>query len=270
MTRSQLWRRTLLGLLSSAVLMSAGVTVPATDAWAQELRIAVEGEYPPFNKTDKKGKLSGFDVDIAKALCKALNTSCQFVKQRWDRIIPDLVDGKYDLVVSSMSITAERRQKIDFTNPYYQTPAKFVAKKNVDLPATLDALKGRTIGVQKATTHEQYLVRQLGSSAAIVRFQTLPKAQAELTAGNLDLVFGDALALSEGFLKTDKGKAFAFVGPDMVFGSGIGVGVRKGQPELVTNLNRALEQIKADGTYGKIASQYFAFTLSSWKPVGTQ
>ena len=121
-----------------------------------------------------------------------------------------------------MSITAERRQKIDFTNPYYQTPAKFVAQKNADLPATLDALKGRKIGVQKATTHEQYLVRQLGNSAEIVRFQTLPKAQAELTAGNVDLVFGDALALSEGFLKTDKGKAFAFVGPDMVFGSGIG------------------------------------------------
>ena len=113
-------------------------------------------------------------------------------------------------------------------------------------------------------------MRQLGSSAEIVRFQTLPKAQAELTGSNVDLVFGDALALSEGFLKTDKGKAFAFVGPDMVFGSGIGIGVRKGQPELVTNLNRALEQIKADGTYNKIASQYFAFTLSNWEPAGTR
>ena len=112
MTRLQLWRRTLPGLLSSAVLTLAVVAVPVSTAWTQELRIAVEGEYPPFNKTDKKGKLSGFDVDIAKALCKALDASCEFVKQRWDRIIPDLVDGKYDLVVSSMSITAERRLTI--------------------------------------------------------------------------------------------------------------------------------------------------------------
>ena len=187
-----------------------GGAAPASAARAQELRIAVEGEYPPFNQTDKKGKLSGFDVDIAKALCKALDASCELVKQRWDRMIPDLVDGKYDLVVSSMSITAERRQKIDFTNPYYQTPAKFVAKKNADLPATLDALKGRRIGVQKATTHEQYLMRQLGSSAEIVRFQTLPKAQAELTAGKVDVVFGDALALVGGLPEDRQGQGATF------------------------------------------------------------
>ena len=270
MTRLQLSRRALLGLLSSVALSMAGLAALPAAAQEQALRIAVEGAYPPFNQTDKKGKLSGFDVDIAKALCQAIAAKCEFVKQRWDRIIPDLVDGKYDLVVSSMSITAERRQKIDFTNPYYQTPAKFVAKKNADLAATLDALKGRKIGVQKATTHEQYLVRQLGNSAEIVRYQTLPKAQADLTAGKVDVVFGDALALSEGFLKTDKGKSFAFVGPDMVFGSGIGIGVRKGQADLVSDLNRALDQIRADGTYNKIAAQYFSFSLSNWKTASTQ
>jgi lysine-arginine-ornithine-binding protein len=270
MTRLSLSRRALLGLLSGVVLCAGGLGASAAAVQEQSLRIAVEGAYPPFNQVDKKGKLSGFDVDIAKALCQALAAKCEFVKQRWDRIIPDLVDGKYDLVVSSMSITAERRQKIDFTNPYYQTPAKFVAKKNAELAATLDALKGRKIGVQKATTHEQYLVRQLGSSAEIVRYQTLPLAQADLTAGKVDVVFGDALALSEGFLKTAKGKAFAFVGPDLVFGSGIGIGVRKGQADLVNGLNRALEQIRADGTYDKIASRYFSFSLNNWKTASTQ
>jgi arginine/ornithine transport system substrate-binding protein len=270
MMRSPLSRRVLLGLFSGAALTWAAVAVPLSAAQAEALRIAVEGEYPPFNKTDKKGKLSGFDVDIANALCKALEAKCEFVKQRWDRIIPDLVDGKYDLVVSSMSITAERRQRIDFTNPYYQTPAKFVGKKDMSLPAALDALKGHKIGVQKATTHEQYLYRQLGSSVEIVRYDTLPKAQGDLTAGKLDLVFGDALALSEGFLKTDKGKQFAFMGPDMVFGSGIGIGVRKGQPELVNSLNRALDAIRANGSYDKIASQYFTFSLNNWKLADTQ
>ena len=262
MTRSLLSRRALLGLLSGAIVSLSGAAGPAWAAQGQALRIAIEGEYPPFNKSDKKGNLSGFDVDIAKALCQALEAKCEFIKQRWDRIIPDLVDGKYDLVVSSMSITAERRQRIDFTNPYYHTPAKFVAKKTAELATTLEALKGRKIGVQKATTHEQYLVRQLGNAAEIIRFQTLPKAQADLTAGKVDVVFGDALALSEGFLKTDKGKSYAFVGPDMVFGSGIGIGVRKGQAELVRDLNQALEQIRADGTYEKIAREYFAFSLT--------
>lgn len=257
MTRLPMARRALLGLLSVAVLAAW----PLTAARAQNLRIAVEGEYPPFSKTDKKGKMSGFDVDIANALCKALEAKCELVKQRWDRIIPDLVDGKYDLVVSSMSITAERRQKIDFTNPYYYTPAKFVAKKDADLPTSLEALKGRTIAVQKATTHEQQLVKKLGSSAQIVRYETLPKAQADLAAGKVDLVFGDALALWSGFLQTDKGKNFTFVGPDFIFGAGIGIGVRKGQSDLVAQLNRALDAIRADGTYDKIAGQYFAFPL---------
>lgn len=257
MTRLPMARRALLGLLSVAVLAAW----PLAAARAQNLRIAVEGEYPPFSKTDKKGKMSGFDVDIANALCKALEAKCELVKQRWDRIIPDLVDGKYDLVVSSMSITAERRQRIDFTNPYYYTPAKFVGKQTDAPPASLEALKGRKIGVQKATTHEQQLVKKLGASAELVRYETLPKAQADLVAGKLDYVFGDALGLWQGFLKTDKGKGYAFVGPDFVFGAGIGIGVRKGQSDLVAELNRALDVIRADGTYEKISSQYFAFPL---------
>ena len=175
MTRLPLSRRALLGLLSGAIFTLAGSVVPVSAAQATALRIAVEGEYPPFNKTDKKGKLSGFDVDIAKALCEAIEAKCEFVKQPWTRIIPDLVAGKYDLVASSMSITAERRQKIDFTNPYYHTPAKFVGKKDDPVAPTLDALKGRSIAVQKATTHELFLKRQLGNSVEIVRYDTLPK-----------------------------------------------------------------------------------------------
>src|SRR5215207_9004471 len=109
-------RRALLGLLSAGAILVSVAAPPARGASAEVLRIAVEGAYPPFNQADKKGRLSGFDIDIANALCKALQTSCEFVQQRWDRMIPDLVDGKYDLVVSSMSITAERQRRIDFTN----------------------------------------------------------------------------------------------------------------------------------------------------------
>ena len=258
----------LLGVATASLL--TGPMKPAISASSETLRIAVEGEYPPFNKTDKKGQLSGFDIDIANALCKAIEASCKFVKQRWDRMIPDLVDGKYDLVVSSLSITPERLQKIDFTLPYYNTPAKLVAKKGASLSSTLDGLKGQRVGVQKATTHELYLTRKLGSTVELVRYDTLPKAESDMLAGKVDFVFGDAMALSQGFLKTDKGKAFAFVGPDIRIGSGIGIGVRKGQPDLVANLNRALSAIHSDGTYDKIAAKYFDFSLSEWQSADIQ
>ena len=270
MTTSSPSRRVALALALGAVLSVAGAIPPLRAAPAEVLRIAVEGEYPPFNQTDKKGKLSGFDVDIANALCKALDASCEFIKQRWDRIIPDLVDGKYDLVVSSLSITAERRKKIDFTSPYYVTPAKFVGRNDEQLAATLDALTGRKVGVQKATTHESYLARRASAGVEIVRYETLPKAQADLTAGKIDLVFADAIALSQGFLKTSQGKAFAFQGPDLRIGSGIGIGVRKGHTDLVQRLNRALDEIRADGTYDKIALKYFDFSLSGTQTAATQ
>lgn len=263
-------RRALVGLGAMAGVVLAASSGPARSAPPQPLLIAVEGEYPPFNETDKKGKLSGFDIDIANALCKAMQTSCKFVKQRWDRMIPDLVDGKYDLVVSSMSITAERQQKIDFTQPYYQTPAKLVALKGVNLANALDSLKGQRVGVQKATVHEQYLARTLGSSIELVRYDTLPKAEADLMAKKVDFVFGDAMALSEGFLKTDKGKQYVFVGPDVRIGNGIGIGVRKGQADLITQLNQALGNIRSDGTYDKIATKYFAFALGDLQAADAQ
>ena len=250
--------------------MLAASSAPALSAPSETLRIAVEGEYPPFNQTDKKGQLSGFDIDIANALCKSIQASCKFVKQRWDRMIPDLVDGKYDLVVSSLSITAERLQKIDFTLPYYHTPAKLVALKGAALAPHWTGLKGQRVGVQKATTHELYLTRKLGGDVELVRYDTLPKAEADLLAEKVDFVFGDAMALSEGFLKTDKGKAYAFVGPDIRIGSGIGIGVRKGQPDLLANLNRALSSIQTDGTYDKIAAKYFDFSLGQWQAAESQ
>lgn len=254
-------RRALLGMFAAAIALAAPAGRPA-HADGPVLKIAVEGEYPPFNQVDKKGKLSGFDVDIANAVCQQLAASCKFVQQPWAGMIDGLVAGNYDLVVSSLSITNARRQRIDFSEAYYTTPAKFVGKKDLVLTADLDALKGRKVAVQKATTHERYLASRLGSGVELVRYDTLPAATADLVKGKVDVVFADALALSQGFLKGDKGKGYAFVGPDLVLGNGIGIGVRKGQADLVTQLNRALDAIRADGSYDKIGSKYFPFDVN--------
>ncbi|MGD9510393.1 MAG: transporter substrate-binding domain-containing protein [Geminicoccaceae bacterium] len=262
MLHAILSRRVLLGLFVASIALGVGEVRPAA-ATGQSLKIAVEGEYPPFNQVDKKGKFTGFDVDIANAICKQLAASCKFVQQPWPSMIDGLIAGDYDLVISSLSITNARRQRIDFSEAYYTTPAKFVAKKDLPLTATLNALKGRKVAVQKATTHERYLASRLGSGVEIVRYETLPAATADLAKGKVDVVFADALALSEGFLQTAKGKSFAFVGPDLLLGNGIGIGVKKGQPDLVAELNRALDAIRADGSYSEIGSKYFPFKLGS-------
>jgi ABC-type amino acid transport substrate-binding protein len=166
------------------------------------------------------------------------------------------------MIVSSMSVTSSRRQQIDFSDPYYQTPAKFVAKKGAPLDRSLADLRGKRVGVQKGTNHEQFLASN-HVGIALTRYETLTKATAALSAGKIDYLFGDAMALDKGFLKTPKGKGFAFVGPDLrdprYFGQGIAVAVQKGNADLRARLNQALAEIKASGRYDEIQKKYFVF-----------
>lgn len=252
---------------AAAAPRAAAKAAPASKAAADQpaaLRVAVEGAYPPFNKVDAKGKWTGFDVEIAQALCAAMGTPCKLVQQPWDRMIDDLEAGRYEMVVSSMSITEARRQRIDFSDPYYRTPAKFVGRSGQSLDAALLQLKGKRVAVQKATNHELYL-SSVQDGVVLVRQPTLGAATADLAAGKADLVFGDAMALDLGFLKTPKGKGFAFVGPDMrdprFFGKGMAVAVRKGNDDLRGRLNRALASIKASGAYDAIQKRYFVFDM---------
>ena len=115
-------KRLALGLSAAALVLSLGA------AGAQEtLKIGTEGAYPPFNNLTSDGKLEGFDIDIANALCDEMKVKCEFITQDWDGIIPALQAGKFDAIIASMSITEERKQKVDFTNKYYNTPSAVAA-----------------------------------------------------------------------------------------------------------------------------------------------
>jgi arginine/ornithine transport system substrate-binding protein len=244
----------------------AGIAVSTT--WASDfkkVRIGTEGAYPPFNFIDPSGKLQGFDIDIANALCEAGGVQCEFVIQDWDGMIPGLMAKKYDAIIASMSITEERKQRVNFTDKYYQTPARFVAKKGADIQISKEGLADKTVGVQRATVSENFIRDNFGKNVNIKSYATQDEANMDLVSKRLDLVFADAVVLMEGFLNTDAGKDYEFVGPGYTnkewFGDGIGIAVRKGEDDLLKMFNDAIEKIREDSTYKKINDKYFDFDV---------
>jgi arginine/ornithine transport system substrate-binding protein len=257
----------LLIIFALIALVFAVGTVQAKD-W-KKVRIGVEGAYPPFSSTTADGKLVGFDIDIAMALCKAMGAECTLVPQDWDGIIPALLARKYDAIIASMSITEERKKKVAFTNKYYQTPAKFVAKKgsvkDFDRAGLAAATAGKKIGVQRATIHDNFITGEGGEGVVVKRYASQDEAYLDLAAGRVDMLLADSVAMSDGFLKKPEGKDYGFVGPDLTeekyFGEGVGVAIRKKDTDLIELFNKAIVQIRSDGTYKKIQDKYFDFNV---------
>lgn len=241
-----------------AAVLALGV---ANAEAGEKLRIGVEGAYPPFSWKEADGTLKGFDIDIAHALCEKMAVECELVEQDWDGIIPALLNRKYDAIVASMSITEERKKKVDFTNKYYNTPAKLVAKEGASLS---DDLAGAKLGVQRGTTHQCY-AEKFFPDAELVLYPTQEEVFQDLAAGRLDAQLSDSIQAQEGFLDTDAGNGFAFVGGDQTdlecMGEGAGIAVRKGNPELIAAFNNAIQAIRADGTYAGINAKYFDFDI---------
>jgi lysine-arginine-ornithine-binding protein len=248
-----------------AATLALAVAAGTASADMKKVRIATEGAYAPFNYIDPNGQLQGFDVDIAKALCEKMKAECEIVAQDWDGMIPGLLAKKYDAIIAQMSITEERKKKVDFSSKYANTPTKFVRKKGSGIEITDEGLKGKRIGVQVSTIQENYLREKYGSLVDVKSYDTVENANLDMLAGRVDLLFADAVALDEDFLKTDAGKDFEFVGPAFDdpkwFGEGAGIAVRKGEDELREGFNRAIDEIRKDGTYNKIQSKYFAYDV---------
>lgn len=242
-------------------LATAGLLVLGTGiAQADVLRVGVEGAYPPFSWVEPDGTLKGFDIDIAHEMCKRLGKECVLVEQEWDGMIPALLAKKFDTIIASMSITEERKKKIDFTVKYYNTPAILVAKANPGFEGTAAGLKGKRIGVQRATTH-QCSAEKLYPGATLVLYTSQDEVWQDLASGRLDAQLSDSVQAMEGFLTLDAGKGYAFLGDalDDVECQGIGAGfaVRKSDTDLRDMLSKAIADIRADGTYKMINDKYF-------------
>ncbi|WP_159587914.1 ABC transporter substrate-binding protein [Chelativorans xinjiangense] len=250
-------RRIALGLSAAALALTIG------GATAQEkLRIGTEGAYPPFNNLTADGKLEGFDIDIARALCEEMGVECEFVTQDWDGIIPALQAGKFDAIIASMSITEERKKQVDFTEKYYNTPPALVVMKDSDIAGAMaEDLAGKVIGAQAATTHAQFAEATFPDSDVKV-YPTAEEYKLDMANGRLDAVIDDVIVLQE-WLGTADGECCRVLDTltpvEEIYGEGIGIAVRQGEDELREKFNAAIQAIRDNGTYKEINDKYFSF-----------
>lgn len=243
------------------ILLAAAVTLAfIASAAAETLKMGIEAAYPPFNNKDASGQVVGFDKDIGDALCAKMKVECTVVTSDWDGIIPALNAKKFDFLISSLSITDERKQAVDFTDPYYSNKLQFIAPKaKTDFKTDKASLKGKIIGAQRATLAGTWLEDNLGDDITIKLYDTQENAYLDLTSGRLDAILADKYVNYE-WLKSDAGKPYEFKGEPMVESDKIGIAVRKKDP-LREKLNAALKEIVADGTYKKINDKYFPFSI---------
>jgi histidine transport system substrate-binding protein len=244
----------------------AEATVPVTAP--MKIRFGTDASYAPFESKDPSGTIVGFDIDLGKAICAEIKAECTFQDQAWDGIIPGLEAKKYDAILSSMSITEERKAKVDFTQKIWNVPNAILGKEGTTLEASEAGLKDKTIGVQKGTIQETF-AKATYKSSKIKSYGTIEEAYTDLVAKRSDVVFADAVVISDGFMKSPKAKGFAVLAEipasvdPKILGEGTGIAVRKGDKELLDALNRGFEAIRTNGKYKEIADKYFKFEIYS-------
>lgn len=248
---------------ATAVVLS----LVAGAASAQQVKVGIAAEaYPPFASPDASGNWEGWEVDFIGAICTAAAIDCVITPVAWDGIIPSLTSGQIDVIMASMSITEERAETIDFSDKYYNTPTAIAAAKGSGMTPDAAGLAGKIIGVQASTIHEVYVQKYFAAGAAEVKvYATQDEANQDLAAGRIDATQADSIQL-DAFLASEAGMAccekVGNVADDKeVLGLGVGVGMRKGEEDLKAKINKAIADIRADGTYDAITAKYFTSSI---------
>ncbi|MBC8037481.1 MAG: transporter substrate-binding domain-containing protein [Rhizobiales bacterium] len=250
----KLSRRVLVAAAAVAMMVSAGPAMA-------DIKFGVAAEpYPPFASKDASGTWVGWEMDVMNAICAEMKEKCELVEVAWDGIIPALTSKQIDVIFASMLITDVRKETIDFSNMYYQTPPAIIGAKNGDMDVTPEHFKGKTIGVQVSTAHEKSVQKYYGDVAEIKTYGTQDEANSDIAAGRLDYVQANSSAL-DAFLATDEGKACCEVksaAPMDVefFGDGVGAGIRKEDTALRDKINAALSAMAASKKFDEITSKY--------------
>ncbi|MDP8163155.1 transporter substrate-binding domain-containing protein [Pasteurella skyensis] len=235
-------------LLLTALFATTALSVTAKDT----ITFAMEATYAPFETTNEKGEIVGFDVDLAKALCTELDATCEFKNTSFDSLIQSLKFKKFDAIISAMDITEKRQKQVSFTTPYLENSASFVALKGTT-PQT-----AKVVGVQNGTTFQKYLMKK-GTQYKLKPYSTLQNAILDLKNGRIDMIFGDTPVLAK-WLEAENSVIFTGekVKDKEFFGIGYGIAVNKSNTSLLEKLNAALKTVKENGTLDKIYKNWIA------------
>ena len=232
--------------LLTAILLGSSIAVSA-----QELTFAMEPSYPPFETTNEKGEIIGFDVDVANAICQEIQVTCKFKSETFDSLIPSLKAKRFDAAISAIDITNARAKQVLFSDAYYDSSASYVALKG---KATLESAKN--IGVQNGTTFQQYTVAETKQYSP-KSYASLQNAILDLKSGRIDIIFGDTAVLADIISKEPE---IQFIGEKVTnkkyFGNGLGIAMHKSNKDLAAQLNKGLAAIKANGEYQKIYDKW--------------
>ena len=263
----------------------AALAILTSSVQAGSIKIGTEGAYPPWNAKNEAGKLIGFEVELANFLCIYMKHDCTIVEQDWDGMIPALTSGKFDAIMAGMSITDERKKTINFSQGYADEVASLAVMKGsnlegMDTPKAINlstggsdvknalktltaALAGKTIGVQTATIHQNFLESGDVGSVKVRTYKTQDEVNLDLTAGRIDAALAAAVAFTDYAEKS--GKPVVLVGPTFAggaFGNGVGVGIRKEDTQLLEDFNKAIDTARKQGKISELAIKWFGFDAS--------
>jgi len=269
-------------------LLSIGVFAIASIANSQTIRIGTEGAYPPWNNINSAGELEGAEIDFGNEACKRMGVTCEWVTQDWDGIIPALLQGKYDIIIAGMSITEERKEKVNFTTGYMTDGARFavlkdsglsdlniagMAKVNLNnaggkeqaaIGQLIAAMDGKTVCVQSSTIHQNFLEKHMSGAVDVKLYQAVDDHNLDLAAGRCDAVLADVGSIID-FMESDGGVDVSFTGPTFsggVFGDGVGGAVRKEDNDILEMWNAAISEMSKDGTTAEITKRWFGRDIS--------
>jgi polar amino acid transport system substrate-binding protein len=275
------------GLALAALALALGLGAPAAQAqetaplssqwredaigprpdwsWLVVLRFVTETDYPPFNYNDEDGTLTGFNVDLARAICRELEVNCEVNVVDWNSLVSTVQAEQGDAIIASLAITPRTIDQVNFTDSYYATPAKFVAQNASKIAeVTPEALSGVTIGVVKNTAHEAYL-RDFFTDSMLVPFENDDALRAALKAGKVEAIFGDSISLMFWINGQDAEGCCGFRGRGFLesqyFGEGVGIAVAKGNLRLKEVLNYALARVRASGRFEELMLRYFPLAI---------
>lgn len=232
---------------------------------AFKITIATEGAFPPFNYLDRKGLPAGFEMELAQEACMRIKAECEFIALKWDELIPGLIDKKFDIIMSSMEVTRERRQRMGLSRRYYLSPGAFIAAKGAPFDGPPSLLRNKRIGIQRDSMHADWADKSFRRSAQLRRYASVQEALTALANDEVDAVFGDKAQLWLWSQKPE-GKCCELVGQDIkdtqTLGVGVAAGLRKEDVKLREALNKAFGEMMTDGTYKKLNEKYFPFALN--------